>query len=261
MCQTGRKQERAVGSRVIFNPQTIHDVTVPDFCILPLTLRGPDPFANEFGGAYDRLYRSFLTSRREVLRNGASFEEVLGGPHVDVSALDRRDGTDKTHPMTEFVIGLTRSLHYDNVTKLALMHLRHRMMRWMIYPCQETWNQLPAIMRPTSTQLQIPHPIWVDFFIVPRVRDMFIVQPDTRRLEWYTAADSIKISWDPGEKGLMEADSSTGMTRLSQASRSHFENVENITVSETAITCFPQMRGKITTRSGEVMPKMCYKSS
>ena len=110
-------------------------------------------------------------------------------------------------------------------------------------------------MKPTPIQLRYPHPNWVDFFVVPKVRDMFILQPETRSLEWYRATDTMLLSW-PGTIGeAVMSELSTGAQRLSQAFIDHIDDPANYTMSEAGLAVLPQAKGHVGIRHGRASPQ------
>jgi len=81
--------------------------------------------------------------------------------------------------------------------RVATMYLMCNYVRWLLNPCQRTFEQMPTFLHPTGTQLSIPHPIWMDIVPWPEVRDLLITNLGTSDSEDYRilAASSISLNW------------------------------------------------------------------
>lgn len=46
--------------------------------------------------------------------------------------------------------------------KVAVASMAYYVMRWLVAPTQENYDLMPEGLQPTSDQINIPHPIWID---------------------------------------------------------------------------------------------------
>lgn len=65
---------------------------------------------------------------------------------------------------------------FSSATCLANAIIGGRLMRWLIYPCAETYASVPEILRPTISQRMIPHLAQVDLFLFPGLRDSMLIK-------------------------------------------------------------------------------------
>lgn len=106
-------------------------------------------------------------------------------------------------------------------------------------------------MRPTRAQLVIPHPLWIDFFPLGQVRDEFILRPELRNLNWLCAYDTLQISWPATVQDAVEPspEGQGGPVIIKQAFIEHIDDVDAMTIAESALAHFPSLEGLIRTRS------------
>lgn len=62
--------------------------------------------------------------------------------------------------------------------RLALSWLTYHMIKWMVEPTEERFNNIPAFMHPVAEQLYHPHPYYADFILWPQVRANMVKHPD-----------------------------------------------------------------------------------
>ncbi|KGO61326.1 Polyketide synthase, enoylreductase [Penicillium expansum] len=96
---------------------------------------------------------------------------------------------------------LTTFPHVNLPEKLAFMYLMHLTTRWQASPNDSSYARMPVWLRPTVTQITVPHAAWIDNIPWPRVRDILIQKPDRYPFavfsELYSEHVSINWPYDP----------------------------------------------------------------
>lgn len=105
-------------------------------------------------------------------------------------------------------------------------------------------------MRPSPTQMCVPHESWIDFIPWPGVRDVFILDPTLYAgLERHHAYVSgfISINWLQSPAQLLDADSDNSVT-LSATFKQHICDIKNWSVDEEVIAICPILTSQVRNR-------------
>ncbi|CAK7235522.1 hypothetical protein SBRCBS47491_009323 [Sporothrix bragantina] len=75
--------------------------------------------------------------------------------------------------------------------QIAMLQNVSAIVRWLIAPTRGNYDAMPLYLRPTATQLVIPHPPWVDVLPWSAARDWFCRRPSFADLHHYTLLSTI----------------------------------------------------------------------
>lgn len=107
-------------------------------------------------------------------------EQIIPCPDIPSSPLDILYGS-KTNALADLINKATRRRPLRDPERLALGWLVYLLTRWLIAPSPTTYDNLPAFLRPTTEQLEIVHPIALDFPPWPGFRANLVRQWDSHR--------------------------------------------------------------------------------
>lgn len=131
-----------------------------------------------------RVYTDYRDAARQLIAGGAPLEDIMGSPdYIDVDLYFRTRQNDNFSANFWACEALKSFNEFDHLVKLGSVALITHLMRvscidrshtvtvsltskqWTIHPTAETYERIPDMMRPTPTQLLIPHIPAID--IVP----------------------------------------------------------------------------------------------
>ncbi|KAL5356284.1 hypothetical protein BJX96DRAFT_186237 [Aspergillus floccosus] len=135
-------------------------------------------------------------------------EQIIPCPDIPSSPLDILYGS-KTNVLADLINKATNRRPMRDPERLALGWLVYLLTRWLIAPSPTTYENLPVFLRPTTEQLEIVHPMALDFPPWPGFRANLVKQ-------WYSYRDfrddlfgmlscCSKVRWPWGEP-ILERD-------------------------------------------------------
>ncbi|KAJ5482312.1 hypothetical protein N7475_001124 [Penicillium sp. IBT 31633x] len=135
-------------------------------------------------------------------------ELIVPCPDVPSSPLDLLYGT-KTNPLANMIHTSLQRRPIRAPERLGTGWLTYHFSRWVLAPSPETFARLPAFLRPVRGQMEIPHPLVLDFLPWPRMRLNLIqrwhLYADDRDHLFGMFACCVKIRWPWGEQ-ILERD-------------------------------------------------------
>ncbi|KAI5211062.1 hypothetical protein AUEXF2481DRAFT_28633 [Aureobasidium subglaciale EXF-2481] len=146
----------------------------------------------------DHILLGFLTSNRTMHSNGTSSELLAGPEKASVRGFVHRNSDLSSHPISKVMCEIMST--YPSVGRaeqLGLFYLMHQTMRWLVVPVRPSYMSMPSWLRPTVTQITVPHPAWIDNVPWPEVRDKIIMCPHRYPYELWTAnfTQTVKVGW------------------------------------------------------------------
>lgn len=112
----------------------------------------------------DGVLKGFEEERRRAAQSGTPAASLVGPAYPSISSLLNPTRAAKSHPLSKvFTDILGRFPSIDAVPEqVAVLYIMFLIMRWHIAPTQENFERLPEWARPVRSQLEIPHPAWID---------------------------------------------------------------------------------------------------
>ncbi|KAM5352826.1 hypothetical protein ACJ41O_005548 [Fusarium nematophilum] len=197
----------------------------------------------------DQILLDFLSSRREMVSNGAMVDSVIGPQKPAVRGLVDTEQGDSVHPVSGIMSRVLSTFPSVQLAeKLAFFFLMCHTMRWQIYPAKESYLAMPSWLRPTVTQITVPHAAWIDNIPWPGVRDILIENPDEYPFQLFSDyySQNVTVNWK--FDGLDAVSNLDGEGVLHSIFEKHIRNLKNWTVSREFEARFPSMTTAIYSR-------------
>ncbi|KAF4989652.1 hypothetical protein FDECE_14644 [Fusarium decemcellulare] len=135
-----------------------------------------------------------------------------------------------------------RSPLQEILSRVGFLYVLSHLLRWYICRTKESYEQLPAFIKPTKLQMSVPHPAWIDVIIWPQIRDAIIQTMDWSRFLEYRAvvSKSLRVNWPHSDpRSILEPCENGQGCRLSAEFERHISTPENWTVDKEAADLFP----------------------
>ena len=198
-----------------------------------------------------RVYTDYRDAARQMLAEGTPSIEVTGPNFTEVDLFFRDREPRDFYTASTWASELSKAFGSDGVSiyvQLAGLYLLTNLMKWTIAPSQQTYADMPSMIRPTSSQRLIPHPGPVDLCALPPTRDALI----TKMRDFIKAMinANVSINWPYPLSDCTELDPATGKRKLTAAFERHVAIFENWTVDSSFLSVFPELAGKVGIKHG-----------
>ncbi|KAH6673091.1 hypothetical protein B0J14DRAFT_513097 [Halenospora varia] len=232
----------------------------------------------------DRILQNYIEARRAGINTfgkiGIGLEKEMGELDMmeeehpawlpDINALltpnmpkPNLDGRSVSTVVSDILL----SYHEINTLprKVAVLYIMYKLLNWLIYRTKSTYDQMPLWLRPTPSQLNTPHPAWIDRIPWPNARTYLITHPHITFDDFAMVySSSFDVSWPYSPSHIIES-SSGGMggdgggagISLNPVYEQHLRQLRNWTVGEKFRRKFPELSGIIDADgegSGEIWP-------
>jgi len=218
----------------------------------------------------------------EVAESGRRFSQQRGRYHEELSQTNFPSLSSLLEPTSADPIACPVASAVGNHTtwgttvvafpsRVAYHYLVAHMVRWLVCRTQESYEELPEFIRPTTMQLTVPHPAWIDLFPwcvhAPAIcialryllthhrteaRDLLIRNMDFSKFELFQRLTStFSVNWPYKDSDMFIADPSGTHITLNPVFKAHIRNIKNWTFSSTVVDAFPFL-GTYTAASGAV---------
>lgn len=160
---------------------------------------------------------------RSLIQAGRPPERVIGH-RCNVAAIFDQAQYNQSTLLCQWAAGLVFSVQLRNrdYAAYASMHLVWTLAKWMIEPRPDTYESVPAFLRPTMNQIFVPHVEMVDFVIWPASRDLIINNPATLQKDFRWLEDmgrTIECDWFVDPELALESDPEPGQMYLTEAAK------------------------------------------
>lgn len=116
---------------------------------------------------FDKILIDYMEECRKRAAMGQSWDDVLGPPWPDMTTLlyPELEGTTRPHSPSTLLASTMRGFTSIQglAQKMATCSCAYYIYRWLIAPTSENFDLVPDQLRPTDDQIQIPHPIWIEY--------------------------------------------------------------------------------------------------
>jgi hypothetical protein len=197
----------------------------------------------------DALLIDFLSERRQRAQEGVPAHEVVGPRYPSVSSLLNPANSVYSHPLSKFFTDILAT--FPDISTLpervAVLYIMFLVLRWQISPTMENYDRLPDWMQPTSSQVDIAHPAWIDHLPFPRMRD--------KLCRHYNPADylfdnffipfttTISLSWPYDETDTLLRSPDTDELLINPVFERHLRNLDNWKLGDAFVKAFPTLAG------------------
>ncbi|KIW07185.1 hypothetical protein, variant [Verruconis gallopava] len=163
--------------------QQVSNLFTPQWAkmIVPIML----PEGHPMKAMHDSMLDMWSEGRR-LLQGGASLHSIAGS-HPQLSAILNDQDYERAPILSQWASRLVYSIKESNryFVCYASMYVFWWVMRWMIAPSPETYSAIPEVLRPSPTQLFMPHLLPIEFFSWPGLRDYLVRVPEKfEEWEW-----------------------------------------------------------------------------
>ncbi|KFY46513.1 hypothetical protein V495_02409 [Pseudogymnoascus sp. VKM F-4514 (FW-929)] len=143
----------------------------------------------------------------------------------------------------------------DQVSRAAFMYKSHMLLKYHIDPEKGNWEEMPEWQRPSFSQRTKQHPIAVDFFVWPALRDRLI---DSNH-SYFTTGDfsayfrrHYKFSWPYSFEDTYVFNRETNTYQMSPMFARYHRNIKYWGVERPFLEKFPELAGDITLIDSEM---------
>ncbi|KAH6869053.1 hypothetical protein B0T10DRAFT_419047 [Thelonectria olida] len=190
----------------------------------------------------DQTLLDFIHCHREMFAGGVTDESVLGPRKPTVKAVVDGKLISSVHPFSGTISGiLLMSSCTALPVKLALFYLMHQTTR------VKNYVSMPAWLRPTVTQITVPHPPWIDSVPWPSVRDVLIENHglSSFHLFWDLFVGHVSVNWTFEDLDAVADNEQDAV--LHSIFEKHIRNLKNWEVSAEFEKQFPGIASTIKT--------------
>lgn len=203
------------------------------------------------------VYVNFIHEAKRLVVSSVTPDRLFGLIPA-VEALMSEPAFQRTSLLSQWTARLANSFGIPSLPcRMAVMWLQWLLMRWFVYPMPATYLVILDWYRPTPYQILVPHPIYIDFHIWPRLRDAIIQRVDLQRqpLYWYSeAATTIDCNWSGSNQDAVSYDSNARLT-LSILFVQHLMDLSNWSVGPCIRKHIPDACTVVQIKYGPVQKK------
>lgn len=175
-----------------------------------------------------------ISDYRRMLGRGMSLLEIAG-PHPRLAAIMSQEEFDRAPSLSQWASKMVYSIKESNKLFVcyASMYLFWWIMRWMICPSPETYFAIPEFLRPSPTQLFVPHVLSMEFIAWPGLRDFLCHSPQkSAQSEWmYDMSLNIACDCPVDESEMMAPSPVDGELELSPKALASASDVNSWSVT------------------------------
>lgn len=169
-------------------------------------------------------------------------EQIIPCPDTPSSPLDILYGT-KENALADMIHTALQRRPIRDPERLGIGWLSYHLSRWLLRPSRETYERLPHFLRPVQGQMEVRHPLVLDFLPWPRLRLNIIrrwhVYCNSRDDLFGMFACCVKIRWPWGED-ILERDD-TNELRIKKRFYDTFMNQNGWGLTPEFITRYPDL--------------------
>jgi hypothetical protein len=191
----------------------------------------------------DQILQTYIESRWEAYAFQTSSHVPTYPDKPDLSALfDGRPN--RSVDETGAVVGdIVRSYtEIDTLPKQVAVHyVMSTLMKWLVLRTKSAFEAMPEWLRPEKSQLERPHPSWVDRIPWPKVRTYLIDHPEITLDDFasaYSTSFFIRWQYDPSHVVITTNDNGIQINPIYEE---HIRQIRNWTVGDVFRRKFPEM--------------------
>ncbi|KAG6138334.1 hypothetical protein E4U28_004267 [Claviceps purpurea] len=197
----------------------------------------------------DTILLNFLSERRQRIAEGLPMHEVIGPRYPSVSSLLNPANSIYSHPLSKiFTDVLARFPDISRLPeRIAVLYVMFLVMRWQISPTRENYERLPSWMRPQPSQIECPHPAWVDYVPFPVMRErlaqIWISKPGEYDLEQFFIpyTTTLRVSWPYEETDALLILPDSDDVIINPVFERHMRNGDNWKLGASFARAFPEL--------------------
>ncbi|KAK5661505.1 hypothetical protein OQA88_11409 [Cercophora sp. LCS_1] len=209
----------------------------------------------------DSLLLDFLSERRQRAAEGLPTAEIIGPRYPSVSSLLNPAVSRFSHPLSKVFTDILACFPFIAALpeRVAVLYIMFLIMRWQVLPTPENYSRLPEWVRATPSQLERPHPAWMDHIPFPQMREQlicgyepggfpfenfFIPWTSTLRVNWPYEDVDVLLRSPIGGNGEEEEE-----LVINPVFERHLRRLENWTLGDVFNDAFPGLGGTYNLKS------------
>ncbi|KAH7136211.1 hypothetical protein EDB81DRAFT_901875 [Dactylonectria macrodidyma] len=153
------------------------------------------------------------------------------------------------NPVTKVMYKFLRNPKLPVAVQCAAYLLAYRLLRYRFFPSIQTYRDIPEWLHFTDAQNNVPHPLYIDFVIFPRLRHAMalgLVNVDAFREAFeQDAANGVSINW-PASKNFLATNNSA--VTFTPEFMQHVFQYHNWSMSLDFAEKYPQIAALVTVR-------------
>ncbi|WPH00241.1 Hypothetical protein R9X50_00306400 [Acrodontium crateriforme] len=198
----------------------------------------------------DALLTDFIQVHRRQLEAGVPASEVIGPKYPSLVAFHDKSTSHRPscHPISAMLIDVLSKFPdiYALPEQVAVLYIMFVIIRWLIYPSRECYEDLPEWCRPTAEQLERSHAIWVDHLPWPFMRRQLVARlvPFEEFFVPYTT--TVSINWPYGRDQVLVATplaspDDPSAVKMTAGFEAHLRDLRNWSLGTKFKQTFPQL--------------------
>ena len=204
----------------------------------------------EADSALCRVYTDYRTAAQQLIASNLSaLSSIIGPDYVCVDLFFRERRPDDAQSVCNWASELAKSFKdFDVFVRLACALLYTYLMRWMLDPTAENYARIPELIRPTHSQMLVPHSPCVDLVALPEMREALLKE----YRDWLTPMMSLTLDLPYSMPQAIEIDPYTSNMCLTRAFEQHVTDPANwVFTSSAVLESFPELADKLRVRTGQ----------
>ncbi|KAF2105278.1 hypothetical protein BDV96DRAFT_377380 [Lophiotrema nucula] len=193
----------------------------------------------------DTVFLDTVETSRRQMRNRFQLAEATSSHFPSISSLLNPDEANSHHSISNIIGNHGRvTLNVASLPgRMGTMYLMCIYLRWLVSPTKQNYEAMPEWIRPTESQLTIPHPVWIDLVVWPEAREAILHEMDWSQFEAFRAVmgPTVSVNW-PYELSDIFAVVSEREVKLSPVFENHIRQGHNWTVGPAVSEKFPFMK-------------------
>ncbi|KFY32592.1 hypothetical protein V493_00061 [Pseudogymnoascus sp. VKM F-4281 (FW-2241)] len=160
------------------------------------------------------------------------------------------DASERSNPIMEALQGIDPVFsQLDRVSRAAFMYKSHMLLKYHIDPKKGNWEEIPEWQRPSLSQRTKQHPIAIDFFVWPGLRDRLMENNhsyfDTSEFSTYFRRH-YKFAWPFSFEDSYIYDKESNTYQISPIFARYHHDIKYWGVERPFLERFPELAGDIT---------------
>ncbi|KAF2821732.1 hypothetical protein CC86DRAFT_470408 [Ophiobolus disseminans] len=143
----------------------------------------------------DKIVQSHVATASTIVH---ATSDIFLEDQPDLNALLGRERSNGSADVSNVVSDIL--LAYPEIgtlpEKAACLYVMYKLLNWLIYRTQSTYDKMPIWLRPVPLQLQVEHPAWIDRIPWPSARVHLIQHPEITFDDFASCySSSFHVSW------------------------------------------------------------------
>lgn len=197
------------------------------------------------------LLNLYQKARQDRSPNSASSQPTQNVP-AQPSVMSLLNPSQRVDTLSQTMADITtRFPHIHTIpNRVAVVWLQFVTARWFLYPTQENYERMPEWMHPTSAQLLVPHPAWIDYIPWPLMRDKVVLDWKQYTFDnWFIPFTvGLSVNWPYGPMDCLLSMPGNEDLVINPVFEKHILRHENWSVSPLLMDTFPALKGTATVK-------------